>query len=109
MIQEKFDEIVARRCNLIKEVLTVKAKEYAQPGDRLHNFDVAARISGLSRERCLDGFMLKHFVSYKDILNDIDMGKLPTREYLDEKVGDIINYLILFEASVIEKIEEYDN
>jgi hypothetical protein len=38
------------------------------------------------------------------MLNDIEQGKLPAEAYVDEKIGDLINYLILCEASIKEKI-----
>ena len=37
---------------------------------------------------------------------DIEEGKLPTEKYVDEKIGDMINYLILQEASIKQKIIE---
>jgi hypothetical protein len=39
-----------------------------------------------------------------DILNDIEKGTLPKEEVVDEKIGDLINYLILCEASIKDKI-----
>ena len=50
--------------------------------------------------RVLDGFLLKHLLSYYDVLDDMDKGKYPTDEYIDEKFGDIINYFILQEAQI---------
>jgi len=38
------------------------------------------------------------------MLTDIREGKLPTADYVDEKIGDMINYLILQEASIKQKI-----
>jgi len=64
-----------------------------------------AEISGISRERVLHGFMLKHLISYLDMLDDMDKGIIPTEAYLDEKIGDIINYFVLQEASILEKIK----
>jgi hypothetical protein len=40
-----------------------------------------------------------------DILNDIEKGVLPKEKAVDEKIGDLINYLILCEASIKEKIK----
>jgi hypothetical protein len=104
MTSEYFNKIVDARCTKIHNVLVEKAKEYATEDDRLHNFDRCANITGQSRERCLDGFMLKHYTSYRDILDNIDKGIIPSYELLNEKVTDLINYFILFEACVIEKI-----
>lgn len=99
----EFDTIVAIRCGKIEETLSIKAKEYVRGDDRLHNFNRGAEISGISRERVLHGFMLKHFISYLDMLDDIDKGITPSAEYVDEKIGDIINYMVLLEASIKDR------
>ena len=49
---------------------------------------------------------MKHYVSFLDILNDIEKGILPKEDVVDEKIGDLINYLILAEASIKDKIKE---
>lgn len=103
MNTEQFDAIVEARCAKIKAILTVKAKEYVRGENRLHNFKRGAEISGISRERVLHGFMLKHFISYLDMLDDIDKGVMIPDDYIDEKIGDIINYFILLEASLKDK------
>jgi hypothetical protein len=103
------DEFIDSRLESIKQVLSIKAKEYARNGDRLHNFNVGAQLENVPRERILHNFWLKHYISYLDILNDIDDNKLPTESYVDEKLGDMINYLILQEASIKEKIRNQIN
>lgn len=104
MNSEQFDEIVSKRCEKIRHVLSEKAKEYANADDRLHNFNRGAEISGTTREKVLWGFALKHYISFLDMLDDIEEGDLPTEEYVDEKIGDLINYLILTEASIKDRI-----
>jgi hypothetical protein len=103
MSPEDFDKLVVERCDKIRQTLVMKSKEYSRNGDRLWNFNRGAAISGISRERALHGFMLKHFISYLDILDDIDKGNIPSNDTVDEKVGDIINYFILLEASIKER------
>ncbi len=105
MNSAEFDKIVEERCNKIKEILILKGKEYATDTDRLHNFNRASIISQQSREKALWGFALKHYVSYIDILDNVEKGKLPSIELLDEKIGDLINYLILCEICIKEKIK----
>ena len=51
------------------------------------------------------GFMLKHIVSINDIIEQSKEGKLPSREVIDEKIGDVINYFILLEACLVERIQ----
>jgi len=99
-----FDAIVDTRCQQIKRTLLLKAKEYRRNNDPLHNFRVAAKVGNTTEEKALWGFATKHYVSFLDMLNDIEQGQLPTFEYVDEKIGDLINYLILCEASIKEKI-----
>jgi len=88
----------------IEQTLGQKAKEYAAEGDKLHNFNVGARITGQTREKVLWGFALKHYISFLDILENLDKGKLPTETMVDEKIGDLINYLVLVEASIKDKL-----
>lgn len=104
MTQEEFDKVIENRLQKIKETLLIKGKEYIRNNDPLHNFNVAARINNVSREKALWGFALKHYVSFLDILNDIDNNILPSTEKVDEKIGDLINYLVLCEASIKDKI-----
>lgn len=105
MTENEFQDVLKRRLHLIIQVLSNKGEEYAQGENRLHNFDAAARISKQSREKALWGMALKHYVSFMDIIDDIEYnGTLPTVEYVEEKIGDLINYLILAEASIKDKI-----
>ena len=98
------EDQIERRIELIKETLTIKAKEYVRNNDEFHNFNKGAEISGQSPLRVLDGYLLKQLVSYRDMLDDIEEGKLPTKEYIEEKLGDIINYFILQEAQLYKTI-----
>lgn len=101
------DEVISNMLKNISEILLVKAKEYVRNGDRMHNFNRASLESGKTREECLDGFRLKHIVSSKDIINDINQGKeLPSIPLIKEKYTDIINYYILEYMSVINKVNK---
>lgn len=101
-----FDEVLEDRLKKIRLSLLIKGKEYRRNNNPLHNFNRGAELSGQSREKVLWGFALKHHVSFLDMLDDIDMGKFPKVETVDEKIGDLINYLILCEASIKDKIRE---
>jgi hypothetical protein len=39
-----------------------------------------------------------------DMLNDVEKGSFPKEEHIDEKIGDLINYLILCEASLKDRL-----
>jgi len=107
MTEKELDIIIRKRCDSILESLSRKGIEYSRNRDPLHNFNVGARLSGLSREKVLWGFALKHYISFLDILDDVSNNHLPKEEYLDEKIGDLINYLILCEASIKDKIKKH--
>ena len=103
--QQAFDALVQQRVEKITQTLIEKGKEYQRNFDPLHNFRVGARVSNTTEEKVLWGFALKHYISFLDILNDIEVGVLPKETVVDEKIGDLINYLILCEASIKEKIK----
>ena len=108
MTETRFDEVVDEVCKQITYTLKIKAKEYRRNNNPFHNFDMGTQRSGLIREKVLDGMLLKHEISIADITNDLVDNKLPTKELLDEKFGDNIIYLIIKKASIIDKIEEYE-
>jgi len=103
--EKEFYKLVNRRFNKITEGLVSKGKEYSTEDDKLHNFKKASDITGKSKEEALMGFMLKHIVSINDIIEQSKEGKLPSREVIDEKIGDVINYFILLEACLVERIQ----
>ena len=105
MNREEFDKIIEERINKIREVLLSKGKEYQRNDNVFHNFERGSNITGNSREKVMWGFALKHLISFMDILDDCEKYKYPSIELLEEKVGDIINYLILEEASIKEQIK----
>lgn len=91
----RFDDIVLTRTNKIKETLSNKAKEYASNENRFHNFDTAAKMNKTTPERELWNFMTKHLVSVQDMVKDPEK---VTTAMVNEKIGDVINYLILLEG-----------
>lgn len=99
-----FDEVVESTLTNCKETLIVKGKEYRRNGDPFHNFDRGSDVTGQTREDVIWGMALKHFISIQDMKNDLKFQKLPTKEVLDEKYGDLINYLLIEKASIQERI-----
>lgn len=106
MTEQEFDKLVDDRLEKIKSTLVIKGKEYRRNNDPLHNFTMGARLGNTTREKVLWGFALKHYISFMDILNDIEINKLHPDSVIDEKIGDLINYLILCEASLKERNKE---
>jgi len=100
-------ELLDSRFEKTRTTLGSKAEEYASENNRLHNFDVAARILDVTPEQALQGMMLKHIVSILDLVEWA--GAEPERitsQLVDEKIGDTINYLILLEALLLRRMEE---
>ena len=104
MTEKEFQDVLTTRLTKIEETLSSKAEEYATDNDKLHNFNVGARLTGQTREKVLWGFAIKHYISFLDILDSLDKGKLPTEAIVDEKIGDLINYLVLVEASLKDRL-----
>jgi hypothetical protein len=106
MTREDFTKRVEKRIDLVRQTLLTKHKEYAKDDNVFRNFDEAA--GGLSLHstsaEVLWSYMTKHLVSIKDIVSD----NVPVEnKVVSEKIGDVINYLILLEAMLNEKGERY--
>ena len=102
MKSEQFDIIVASRELAITTVLSSKATEYAQGGDRLYNFKEGAEEARQTPKAYLWSLATKHLTNVRDLAHD----RLANTEYLaNEKIGDFINYLILLEAMLQEERE----
>jgi hypothetical protein len=103
MNAQRFNQILEDQIERIQEVLGVKANEYADDTDRLHNFKASASLQGCTPREALIGLMSKHTISV------YDMGRakrdFPLEKW-DEKITDHINYLILLRALVIEEDDE---
>jgi hypothetical protein len=106
MTENRFEQIVDETLNQIKSTLIEKGREYRRNNDPFHNFNQGARITGLIREKVLDGMLLKHEVSIADMTDDLVKNILPKIETVEEKFGDNLIYLILKKASIIDKIEQ---
>ena len=99
MKTDQFEKLLESRLVKMKQTLGAKAREYATDSDRLHNFRVAAGVAETSVEKALWGMALKHLVSVIDM---IEGRTKVTPELVDEKIGDLINYLVLLEAVFTE-------
>ncbi len=110
MNSKKFNRVVEKRINSIKDVLNAKGIEYESETNRLHNFKRAAEICRCTPEEACTGMQAKHVVSILDLVDvisnlkeDEELGY--TIDYINEKIGDAINYFILLEALLIERLE----
>ena len=102
MIQEDFDILVNKRLAECKKVLMGKASMYASKKDRLHNFKLGAILVRQTPEQYAMELVTKHIVAIFDkIVNKEVMDK----DFITEKVGDVINYMMLIEALNTERIK----
>ena len=106
MNAETFDVFLEETLERTRTVLASKATEYAEGADsRFHNFEKAAWFLDSSEEQALWGFVTKHLVSLQDMIS-AKSGD-PQEPYVsypleqwDEKIGDVINYMILLRGIV---------
>lgn len=105
MTSLEFKKVLEYRIHRIREVLDRKSGEYARNGDRLSNFKRAAGYLQCTPEYANLGANSKHLTSIADMVDDLDRGVSSSMELWEEKIGDAINYLILLEALVHERLE----
>lgn len=100
-----FTKILNERILKIQFTLSKKAEEYASDQDCLYNFKRAAEINQTNAADSLWGIATKHLVSIMDLVKETNCLTENVNVYLnriDEKIGDLINYLILLEAILKE-------
>lgn len=100
--EEIFECIIEETLMQIKELLLIKGKEYRRDNNPYHNFEIGAAIEQKTREEVLQGFLLKHLISIKDMRNDLKKGIFPTESKVDEKYNDILIYFLIEKAMMIE-------
>lgn len=103
MKHEEFLQILQRRIDLCRKTLAAKSKEYASEDDKLYNFKRGAAVLNKNQIEVLVGYMTKHLISVMDTARMATVGIHPSVEVVDEKIGDLINYLILLEATITEE------
>jgi len=99
-------KIIKERMDLINKLLLIKGEEYVRGGDRLHNFRRGAEMERVTMPRALHGYLQKHLVSYLDMLDDLDKGKYVSHSVINEKIGDILVYFFLQEATIKQHLVE---
>lgn len=105
MTLNQFLELTEDFIDDILFLFTMKNKHYASTDDVFSNFKKASKLLDLTPEEVILAYMSKHYVSLCDIIrNKKDLTTI------DEKVMDLINYLLLLRAYVKDTIlkEEQD-
>ena len=100
MNSEQFEKILYARMQKMEMMLATKAREYAKEGDRLHNFNQAAKFQNITPDQAAWNFLVKHLVSLQDMIMG---GGAYSQAQWDEKIGDSMNYLVLIEAIVSQR------
>lgn len=108
MNRDQFNELVDRRVDIIRTSLQRKGEEYADniksnaSNNVFYNFERAAELTNVTPPQALLGMLSKHLVQVLDLASgNIDMPI--SKDFVDEKIGDTINYLILLEGLLITK------
>ena len=104
--EKNFEYIISETLIQIKEPLLIKGKEYRRNNNPYHNFEEGAVIEQKTREEVLQGFLLKHLISVKDMRNDLKHGIFPTEEKVNEKYNDILIYFMIEKAMMIENCKK---
>ena len=99
----EFNEVLENRITKTRLMMGIKSAEYATGSDKFHNFKAAAMVDGQTPERALWGMAKKHLVSIIDIIDSCDRNAEINAARVDEKIGDMVNYLILLEGLLIER------
>lgn len=104
MNNEDLTKIVESRLKCVSNILIQKGKEYSTfDGDRLENFKFGAIRTGKEPIEVLRGYMLKHEVSFDVMCEDFRVGGKADNKMIDEKITDLIAYLLLAECIMKEE------
>ncbi len=119
MTNETFNFVVDANIVKIKDIIIKKGKEYAKGEDRLQAFKDVAELRHTSTEDALGGMVSKQIVSLFDMIQRTTLAfpiSVDDNSYSiwKEKLIDIIVYMILLDAIILEKVgfikgEDYDN
>lgn len=109
MTTKDFMDLVIKRFAVCSSLLHGdKDAEYTRNNDKLWNFKQAGTLMESSPEFALKGMWVKHIVSIFDIIDDLEEGKLPSNKVIEDKFSDMINYTLLLEGLIQERIIERD-
>ncbi|MFA5409999.1 MAG: hypothetical protein WC343_14595 [Bacilli bacterium] len=104
----KFEKQIAILFDKCFSTLIRKDVEYAGHGDAFEAFREAAQVEGVIPEEIARRYRLKHDMSLKKMINDLQNGRDEnlTEEFIKEKCGDIICYTALIYGMLAERIRD---
>jgi hypothetical protein len=111
MKKKNFNRFLEKKLNQVRSILIRKNEEYSNDEDALEHFKRASEILRCSAEEALVGMQAKHITSILELVDVISLleegEKLEVNEdYIEEKITDVINYFILLEALIKERLAE---
>ena len=104
----EFEKQAADLLDKCLATLIKKDVEYAGRGDAFKAFKEAAKGENVIPEEIARRYRLKHDMSLKKLLDDIQIGhdENLTEEFINEKIGDIICYTTLIYGMLMERIKK---
>jgi hypothetical protein len=101
MTNDEFEEVMRAVFAACIKISQAKGHDYTKGSeDALANFKGAGKDIGLDPMQVCWVFMNKH---YQAITNYVRTGGQSESEPIDERIKDLINYLVLFQALIIER------
>ena len=105
MKRKQFDDCCEELLKHCKELLVAKRGEYSSNEDVLANCKQPTTLFNTNQAKICLMYDSKHIASMVKMAEDVDKGIIPSKELLVEKVGDYINYGLLFYANMLEIID----
>lgn len=105
-VDTKYLEGVKQRTfDHIDNLLDTKGGEYSSNTNRFENFLDAGRSENMQPERALWYMMLKHYISIRKFVMELVTPQRRSLEKWNEKIDDMITYLILLKAMIRRRTE----
>jgi hypothetical protein len=98
MTNKEFDNLLTEQIEMCRNITATKGVDYSGDDDRLKNFKDAGEQVGISPERALGVYLIKHIDSIKTWLK---RGELKG-ESVEFKIDDAIMYLLLLKGMIRE-------
>jgi len=104
MTLTEFKKLLQDRFRMIDSTFKVKQSEYANQTDVFENIKngVGVSLFNTEPEQVAWSYAAKHLESIMSILKKLPEEK-PSKELINEKIGDAINYLIIIEGLLKER------
>lgn len=102
---KQFEKLCKELLDKAEVTLFARSHEYASDTDRLANFRQPTSMLGISPAEVCLMYQMKHIASVAKIAKESSQGILPSKELLQEKCQDVLNYTLIFYAIMNEMIQ----